>query len=49
MIEDIITFVLGSLMILILVLMFIDDYNSSELERCMSKYKDYDYCQRYEE
>lgn len=47
--EDIITFVGCFLIILILVLVFIDDYNSSELESCMSKYKDYEYCKRYEE
>ena len=36
------------LIILIFVLAFIGDYNSSELEHCMRYYKDYDYCQRYD-
>ena len=48
MIEDIITFGGCFLIILILVLAFISYHNSSELERCMTLYKDYDYCQIYE-
>ena len=48
MIEDIITFGGCFLIILIILLCFITDYNSSELEHCMRYYKDYDYCQRYE-
>lgn len=48
MLEDIITFGGCFLIILIIVLAFISDYNSSELERCMRYYKDYDYCQRYD-
>lgn len=48
MMEDIITFGGCFLIILIVVLAFISYCNSSELERCMAQYKDYDYCQIYE-
>lgn len=35
--------------IILIILAFLNYNNQTELERCMDKYKDYEYCKRYEE
>lgn len=35
--------------IILIILAFLDYNNKTELERCMDKYGDYNYCQRYED